>query len=618
MARKNSKYSEDDIQVLGAIEGIRKRPTMYIGSTDSHGVFHIFKEVVDNAVDEFLAGRNSAVYISTDGISVSVGDDGQGIPTGIHKKTKRPTIETVFTENHAGGKFSDSAYDTSIGTHGVGITATNAMSEELEVWSQYTGAWQHISFKCGKVKQELHKSKPPTVGKAKPSGTIVRYSPDFSIFDKGAKLSIPLVKTWAEMTAYLNAGLKIEFFNENTEEHFVFKFKNGLDDLLDHLLKESENKQAGRIHINSKEFDLAISFLESDTYYSNSFYTNTSENSRGGSHEKLLWSSLLQIYKEHDDSNEFEEIDVQKGLISIFNVKLNQPRFSSQTKERLNDSRVNDYSKSLLAELKKFFKKQTELLERLIERAAAHYEVRTKSAIDKDLARKLKQSSKSGTLLPGKLVSAPKCKPEDRELFLVEGDSAGGSSIPARISVHTQEILKLKGKPINAARVETERYSANAEVFGILLALGYKPDAPDPYEELRVKNKIIFLTDPDVDGAHIALLLLVLLAQILPKLFKKRLVYVVDSPEYMTTVKNKRYYGNTKQELLKQLPKGSNPDIQHIKGWGEVSPQIMREVAFDPKTRKLICITAKKAEKIAEFLSLMSDDGPARKKLLGI
>lgn len=613
------RYSEKDVQVLDAVTGIRKRTTMYIGSVDAHGLFHIFKEVADNAVDEFLAGRNTAVYVSTDGVKVTVGDDGQGIPTGIHKVTKRPTLETVFTENHAGGKFSDAAYATSIGTHGIGVTATNAVSETLQVWSNYTGSWQSIIFNKGKVSKELHKAKPPKLPFA-PSGTIVQFTPDMSIFDKGAKLQLREVKEWAEMAAYMNAGLKVVYHNSVTGDTVTYQFKRGLDDLLDKLNKQNEAKEVGRYSDNTVNYDLALSWSEQVQVSESLLFTNTSRNHRGGSHEKVLWSCLYDVLSEYAEKDqEFEAVDLQPGCTAVFNVKLSEPKFSSQTKERLSDPRVKDFEEPLTKALAKFFKSNADLAAGLVESAALVYQARTRTAIDKDLARKLKSESRAGTLLPGKLTFCPKAKPEQRELFLVEGDSAGGSAVPARTNVHTQEILKLKGKPINAARADVARYSANQEVFNILLALGYKPDAADPYAELRVRNKIIFLTDPDVDGAHISLLLLALLAKVLPELFKRKLVYVVDAPEYMATVKGKRYYGNTKAELAAALPKGANVDMQHIKGWGEVSPQVLREVAFDPNTRKLICITAKKAARISEFLTLMSNEGAlARKTLLGV
>jgi DNA gyrase subunit B len=295
MARGKS-YTEADIQVLGAIAGIRKRPTMYIGSLDSLGVFHIFSEPADNAVDEFLAKRNTAIYvqIGLDG-TVTIGDDGQGIPTGIHKQTKRPTIETVFTENHAGGKFGQGAYKESIGTHGVGVTATNACSETLEVWSQYTGSWQHIGFKQGKVVSQLSKAKPPKLdGGMKPSGTIVRYKPDPTIFDKGAKLSTPHVLGWADMAAYMNAGLKITVFDEKTEELHVYHHKRGLDDYIDNRL--AKRKVLGRTFLQHPLFDVALAIA--DTSKSNShftiqhFYANTRETSQGGRCRLLPWRRL--------------------------------------------------------------------------------------------------------------------------------------------------------------------------------------------------------------------------------------------------------------------------------------------------------------------------------------
>lgn len=616
--RKN--YTENDIQVFGAIDGIRKRPTMYIGSLDSHGIFHLLKEVVDNAVDEFLAGRNTAVYISTDGVTVTVGDDGQGIPTGIHKKTKRPTIETVFTENHAGGKFGSGAYGATRGVHGVGVTATNACSEVLTVASKYSGLWEQVDFAYGKVTTQLRKKKPVDMPAGmSPKGTVVQYRPDAKLFDKKAKLSIPEVEHWLMMNAYFNAKLRIEFYNEKTKKHTVYCFEKGIDDLLDKLNREEKIHELGRVSQSTVDYDLALSWSDSPNGYNTILLTNTLVNTKGGSHDKVLWTALATALEKYTSKGqEFEPVDLRYGTTSILNAKLEEPKFSSQTKERLSDPRVKTFEEPIVEVLTKFFAKNKELAKTLVERAVIVYEARTKSTLDKDLARKLNQGSKGGTLLPGKLTAAPKAKPEDRELFLVEGDSAGGPAISARTNVYAQEILCLKGKPINAARVEVERYSANEEVFNILLAMGYKPSSKDPYETLRVKGKLIILTDPDVDGAHISLLLLVLLATVLPKLFDMGIVHVVDAPEYMATYKGKRYYGNTRTELSKALPKGVVPEVQHIKGWGEIAPVVLREIAFDPKMRKLVKITTKKVSKIKKFLSLMSDDGQARKKLLGL
>lgn len=617
MARRT--YNEDAIDVLSPIEGIRKRPSMYIGPVDSSGVFHILKEVADNTVDEALAGRNDAVTICLEDGWVWVGDNGSGIPTGKHKKTGISTLETVLTHTHAGGKFGQGGYGASIGTHGVGIKATNALSEELEVWTCYKRKWYTAKFKKGATVSKTKPCQKPTLPKGmKSTGTIIRFKPDMTIFNKGSKLKIEPIHDWCEITAYLNEEFHVTFINEGEVEEWYFE--NGLEDYAAHVNKENGYKQVALFHAQADNYDVCLSFVEAGDDLVE-YYTSSSYNIQGGTHEKTLWRAYEDaLYQFAKKDHEYEAVDLRDSIVGVFNIKLEEPKFGGQTKEKLVDKRAEEAYDDLYSELHKFFKKNKQLTQDLLDKATQLYEQRSSSKLDKDLARKLTKEKKAGagTLLPGKLTQVPKCKPELRELFLVEGDSAGGPCVAARKMIDRQEILALKGKPINAARSDAEKYGANQEVFNILLALGFDPSAKNPMDKLRVKNKVVFLADPDPDGDHINLLLLALIAKVLPQMIEKGMVYIAKAPEYYAVHKGKNYYGQTKDELTKALPRGANVPFHHIKGWGEASPKILREVAFDPETRMLQQVTVDNMKEIQKFIGLMSDDIKSRKQILGI
>ena len=617
-----STYSGKDVQVLDGVAAIRKRPTMYIGSVGKEGLFHIFKEVVDNAVDESIAGRCDRIRVQLDDETVTVADNGGGIPVEIHRQTKKSTLTTVFTHIHAGGKFGSDAYDSSIGVHGVGIKATNALSSICNVWTKRGRQWWHQSFKQGTAVQRAPaKSTKPEI--SLDSGTVVEFQADPSVFKHGIALDLQEVYDWLHIVAYINPQLSIMF--ESTEDgdyNEIIHYEDGLADYLDWMAEETKQEILDKYYeTKGKGFECAIGFTdtaEMDPKWSLSWFTNTTANLNGGTHANAFWRAYNRAVSEFAKPRQYyENKDLRSHLVIALNIRLPEPQFSSQTKERLVDDRAKRIEENLYESLCKFFKSHPKTIKRVLEQAVEAYNARRSGMVSKELSQKIKEASK--TMLPTKLTSAPYCKPEERECFIIEGESGAGTANMARVSSYNQETLALKGKILNLARSTTMRALTSSEVFSILVTLGYDPKNPASHK-LRVRGKIVLLSDPDPDGHHINSLVLAALAVMVPQVFEEKLVYIVDAPEYMAEYKGGRYYGRTRDALYKNLPKMARNKIfvQHIKGWGEVDAPTLRDIAFDPNTRRLMQLKRPKPEQINRFLGLMSHDIEGRREILGI
>lgn len=621
MATKGVKsYSESDITGFTRdLEKIQAKPTLYIGPTDAAGLFTILREPCDNAVDEARAGRNKMINIAIakDG-ACWIQDAGVGIPVKVHAKMKISTLTHVLTNLQSSGKMSGDAYKSAIGTHGVGIKATNALSKVLEVWTYRAdaGGWHYTKFEKGIEKVKVKRSEPPKMpdSKGKPKlGTVIRFIPDEKFFGK-AKLSIKQVADWCEMTSYMNAGLKIKLTAKGKTKEWLAT--DGIRTYLTKRLKDLKATPISKHFVfhNSETLEFAMHFADVEGSEME-FFTNTIRNVEQGVHADDMYKALVDALKPFKGKLDYTPTDLKEGLVGILNYKINAPQFDSQTKEKLVDGRVKGvcYTECLDV-LTKFFTANKSLAKDLVSRAS---EIRKKTADflkDKKLIKNVK-NARAG--LSSKLADVnSKCPVSERELYLVEGDSAGGT---AKLARHRgfQAVFSLKGKPLNVMETSKDKVNANKEIAGIFAGIGLNLSVKNPLDSLRF-GRIIFLADPDVDGRHINTLLMTLFWKYLPDLFKEGRIFMLAAPEYMTTYKGKLHFAMSKELLYKKA--GTDKcDVRHIKGWGEVNAVDMQPMAFDIGTRRLFQLLPPRDKKGAlRFSALMGKNSTYRQKLLGV
>lgn len=651
MTKKPVAYDSSHIDVQGGLSGIRKNASMYLGSTDAHGVFLACRELLDNALDEHLAGRNKAcrLHIDSDG-SYWVLDQGTGIPQGIKEIhmhvngkdviNKMPTMQAVFGELHSSGKYRTEAYKVSVGTHGIGSKGTNACAEFFDVVTFYKGKWYSVGFKAGKltspVKQLAKAPKGPD-GTALKAGTCVHFKPDAKIFS--AKSFPPsLAVEWAEIMAYLNPGFCIIISSAKSRKQFLSQ-KGPIEYVTTRIAKlKAEQITPVVFEYKTDLADMVVAFTNCEGSEVRGF-TNGLSNTEGGTHvdsavaslynglcdalikagkEKLVQTVVKAKRGEKGGKKPvFRATDFKEGLVGLCNAKLHKAEFASQNKAKLTDARMGkDYAALATAAALEFFKKHPKLAVMLAERAAKLASLKFNFAKSKKLVSELNLIKRKG--MPIKYTPPNKStKTAEREIFIVEGESAGGSAKDARLPF--QGVLPLKGKPMNVIKAKGDKGLESEEIIHILGAIGFDPKATDPYEKLQA-GKIILLADPDPDGRHINALLLGLFYRYLPELFSRGMVYVAKSPEFYSVHQGNLYTADGAQLLRSKMDKAKVPaktPVNHIKGWGEISATMIRILAMDPKTRTLIKIKPLEDADI-EFQKLMADDPEARKKLLGI
>lgn len=632
-AKKPISYDSSHIESLSGLDGIRKNPAMYLGSTDGAGVFLTARELLDNALDEHFAGRNTAVWlhIDKDG-SFWVADKGQGIPQGIKEVhihvngkdviNKVPTMQAVFGELHTSGKYRSDAYKVSIGTHGVGSKGTNATSEFFNVVTCYKKKWYSIGFTKGRLTspvKALLKAPNGPDGKPLNGGTCIHYKPDPKIFS--VKTFPPsMMVDWAEIMSYLNPGFAIIVSSPKGRKLFMSKLgpaeyvTNRVKSLKAELLEDTF------FDYRSDLADVVVSFTSYDGCDIRGF-TSGLANPQGGTHvnsvNSALYDGLKAALTKLKKKVTFSTSDFKEGLVGLVNAKLHKAQYSSQDKARLTDSRTGaDFTKALTVATTAFFLKNKSLTLKLHERATQLNALKIDFNKSKKLIKALNAIRSKG--MPGKYAPANKgIKAADRELFLVEGDSAGGSVKTARLPF--QAVLPLKGKVMNAVKAKGGKALESEEITHILGAIGFDPKAADPYEKLQV-GKICLLADPDPDGCHINVLLLALFYRYLPRLFELGMIYVVETPEFYAIYKDTVFSGANLSSVSAKMKAANVPasiDIHHIKGWGEISPQLLCMLALAPSSRTLIQINPINSED-ADFDKLMNDDVEFRKALLGI
>jgi len=618
-----SGYSEKNIERFAGLAGIRKKPTPYIGPTDHNGLWCLWREPADNAVDQALAGRNKLVHLIQDEKPNTywVLDAGEGIPVGVKtfddergRKEKMSTLYVVTGLTHGGSNFSGDTI--SRGTHGIGIKATNAMSKSFRVWTYREGQWWVIGYKDGKVTDDVQKAKAPKLphGLSVKKGTVVRFEPDLSLFRKDTKIDFNDVKNWCELTAYLVSGLEVKFTSKSGKTKTLVT--KGPKDYILHQVESLKCSVTGKPFVfSSKEADIAVAFTDAEGSELVRAYTNGLKNAEGGEHVKALVDALVTSLKPFKGKLQYTPTDLREGLLGLVNYKISAPQFNNQPKDKLIDERVYPVAyKQFLSAWTEFWKSNKGMAKQLVQRAS---ELRKKTADflkDKKLIKNVKAAHKG---LAAKLADVSGNAPASaRELYLVEGDSAGGTAKLARYR-DFQATFAMRGKPLNVMETTKDKVNNNKEIAGIFAGLGLELGAKNPLDTIRF-GKIILLADPDVDGRHINCLLLTLFWKYLPVLFKEGRIHMVVSPEYMARHKGKLLFGMTKASVYKQAGT-EKVEIRHIKGWGEVSATDMQPLAFEVGKRRLWRVMPPKDKKgVLEFHALMGKSSAFRQKLLGV
>jgi DNA gyrase subunit B len=621
-----NKYDESSIEALEGLDGVRAKPAFYLGVPPSDlGLYQLAKELVDNAVDEAQNGYGDTVGIAVSDKSteVWVWDHGRGIPVGVHPKfkaKKRSTLDIIFSILHAGGKLfaSQTGYKKSRGTHGVGAAVVNALSESLEVYSCRERKWYCQKFSKGKTLTKVVQiKKPPSLPGGQPipkSGTIVKYQPDMTIFKKN-NLPTKQILGWFELQAYIHP--KTNFIVVANGKPKKFYQKLGLSDFIDKKINSLKVEKTGKTFTaQTINVDVALQWSTHSDEEINS-YINGSQTKDGGTHVQGLYRAITESLKSFAKAKDvYKPEDLRFGLLAVLNYSTKSPEFDSQSKSKgVSKLAQQQVYEELVPLLKDFFKANKTLAKSIIEKAV-EIRKKTKSFLDdKKLVQKVK---KAKTALSAKLadVNDQRTPINERELFLVEGDSAGGTAKTAR-EKSFQATYALKGKPLNVMEAPMAKIHANAEIAGILAGIGLDLSKENPLSTIRF-GKIIILADADVDGRHINTLCLTVFWKFLPELFKQGRIYIVKSPEYMARHKGELFFGATK-EIVCKLAGTTKLDIRHLKGWGEAEVEDLELMAFKKGSRKLYRVMPPRNKKgELQFQALMGKKSHARQKLLGV
>ena len=629
MGGENTEYGADQIQILEGLEAVRKRPGMYIGSTSSRGLHHLVYEIVDNAVDEALAGfcTEIQVVINSDN-SITVVDNGRGIPVGINHKAGIPAVEVVFTILHAGGKFGGGGYKVSGGLHGVGASVVNALSTWLEVKIYHEGKIYQQRYERGKTMYPLK-----VVGDCDPelSGTTVVFLPDKDIFEETV-YDYDILKQRLREMAFLTKGLKIclKDTREGMEREKIFHYEGGIREFVTYLNRSKEALYPEIIYCEGQVngVSVEVAMQHNDSYTENCYgFVNNINTPEGGTHIVGFRNALTKTFNDYarknkllkDSEPNLSGDDIREGLTAIVSVKIENPQFEGQTKQKLGNSEARGAVDSVVSkQLEIFLEQNPTVAKATVEKSVLAQRAREAARKARDLTRR--KSALDNMSLPGKLADCSDKNPENCEIYIVEGDSAGGSAKTARNRV-TQAILPLRGKILNVEKARLDKIYANAEIKAMITAFGTGIHEDFDISKLRY-HKIIIMTDADVDGAHIATLLLTFLYRFMPELIKQGYVYLAQPPLYKVEKNKKVWYAYVDDELnqiLTEIGRDGNNKIQRYKGLGEMDADQLWETTMDPEKRILLKVTMDEAatsEIDLTFTTLMGDKVEPRREFI--
>lgn len=625
----DAEYGADQIQILEGLEAVRKRPGMYIGSTSARGLHHLVYEIVDNAVDEALAGYCDTIFVSiNEDNSVTVIDNGRGIPVGLNHKAGLPAVEVVFTILHAGGKFGGGGYKVSGGLHGVGASVVNALSQWLEVEIYNEGKIYKQRYERGKVVQKLN-----VIGECEPdkTGTKVTFLPDDEIFEETIFDYDTLKQRFREM-AFLTRNLKIVLRDDREEEpkERTFHYEGGIKEFVTYLNKSKTALYEQIIYCEGLKDGVAVevAMQHNDSYSDNTYgFVNNITTPEGGTHIVGFRNALTKTFNDYarknkllkDNEPNLSGEDIREGLTAIISVKIEDPQFEGQTKQKLGNSEARGAVDSIVSsQLEIFLEQNPNVGKMVVEKSVMAQRAREAARKARDLTRR--KSALEGMSLPGKLADCSDKDPKNCEIYIVEGDSAGGSAKTARDRA-TQAILPLRGKILNVEKARLDKIYGNAEIKAMITAFGTGIHDDFDISKLRY-HKIIIMTDADVDGAHISTLLLTFLYRFMPDLIKDGYVYLAQPPLYKLEKNKKVWYAYSDEELnqiLTEVGRDGNNKIQRYKGLGEMDAEQLWDTTMDPEHRVLLRVTMDEetsSELDLTFTTLMGDKVEPRREFI--
>ena len=624
----NAEYGADQIQILEGLEAVRKRPGMYIGSTSSRGLHHLVYEIVDNAVDEALAGYCDTIQVTINkDNSVTVIDNGRGIPVGINHKAGIPAVEVVFTILHAGGKFGGGGYKVSGGLHGVGASVVNALSTHLEVTIYHEGKIYRQRYERGKVVYKLK-----VIGECDPkkTGTTVTFLPDSEIFEETV-FDFNVLKQRLREMAFLTKNIKIVLRDDRPEEPIekTFHYEGGIKEFVTYLNKGKTPLYPDIIYCEGMKDNIyvEVAMQHNDGYTEGSYsFVNNITTPEGGTHLTGFKNALTKTFNSYarlnkliKDTETLSGDDIREGLTVIVSIKIEDPQFEGQTKQKLGNSEARGAVDNIVSEqLMIYLEQHPQVAKMILEKSIMAQRAREAARKARDLTRR--KSALEGMSLPGKLADCSDKDPKNCEIYIVEGDSAGGSAKTAR-SRATQAILPLRGKILNVEKARLDRIYANAEIKAMITAFGTGIHEDFDISKLRY-DKIIIMTDADVDGAHISTLLLTFLYRFMPDLIKEGHVYLAQPPLYKLEKNKKVWYAYSDEQLaaiLEEVGRDQNNKIQRYKGLGEMDAEQLWETTMDPEHRILLRVTMDdetSSELDLTFTTLMGDKVEPRREFI--